>query len=263
MLRKMLLLSAMLLLGGCANGYKQFYQPVNAVVTAPRSGAVTANPSVDHIPNASPAVLANYERQGYMPIGYSSFNSGRPEPDANAIEQGRAVGADLVLIVNPQYTGTMMTSIPITTPTTSTAYSTGTATAYGPYGMVNAYGSGTTTTYGTQTTYMPLAIHRVNYGAVYLVKRHFLFGAIMRELNDAERQAIQSNKGAVVQLVVNGSSAFNADILPGDIITAADGQPILSMPDFSQYIGAHAGQSMTLDIIRGAQRIQKTVQLAQ
>src|SRR5690242_11140832 len=56
------------------------------------------------------------------------------------------VGADLVVILNPRCTGSTTSSVPITTPSTSTSYSTGTATAFKPGGPATVFGSGMTTT---------------------------------------------------------------------------------------------------------------------
>jgi len=56
------------------------------------------------------------------------FNSGRPESEDAAVRQGEEVGADLVLVLNPNYTGSVNSRVPITTPTTSTTYSNATAT---------------------------------------------------------------------------------------------------------------------------------------
>lgn len=264
-MRRILLLSLILVLGGCANSYQQFYQPspgpTPETIARLRTSPAPANPLVEHVPSFDLSEQEGYEKLGYGMIGYSFFNSGQRQSESNAIEQGRTVGADLVVIVNPRYTGTETASVAITTPTTSTSYSSGTAMAYGPYGTVNAFGSGVTSTYGTQTNYMPIVIHREDYGAVYLVKRHFVLGTIMRDLNDGERKSLQTNKGVVVSVVVNNTPAFNADILTGDIITELDGQIVTDSHEFSSFVGSHAGRMVTLSILRGTQRLEKSIQL--
>ena len=62
---------------------------------------------------------------------------------------------------------------------------------------MTAYGNSTTTTYGTQTTYMPTTIHRFDCGAMYLYKRHVIFGANYCDPTDDEHRALQSNKGRI------------------------------------------------------------------
>jgi hypothetical protein len=255
-------------LTACASGYSQFYQPVQGatpqLIAATRLAPPPAVPTVERAAppgSDSSSLMDAYAKRGYVIIGSSSFNTGRPESEDSAVRQGAKVGADLVLILNPRYTGSTTSAVPITVPTTSTSYSSGTATAYGRGGAVTAYGSGTTTTYGTATTMMPITVNRSDYGAVYFIKRKWGFGALWRDLSDAERQELQSNRGVVIRLVVDGTPAFLADFLPGDIILAVDGQPVLGQESASDLLRARAGQRATLSIYRRGTRLEKPVQL--
>lgn len=255
------------LLCGCASGYATFYRSAAGVTpdTVAKSRAAPAPkiPALERAGGAPADVIAAYARRGYALIGYSSFNSGRRESDHAAVSQGADVGADLVVVVDPKYTGSVSTTVPITTPTATTSYTTGSATAYGPGGPVTAYGNATTTTYGSQTTYLPLTIQRFDYGALYLYKRHWVFGALFRDLNDEERRALQSNKGACVTTLVEGSPAFIADILPGDIIAAVDGQPVLGQRGFTDLLVEKRGRTVQMTIVRGGQTMTKPVSLAE
>lgn len=259
-------LPLLLLLVGCVSGYKQFYTSAPSAtleaVAAQRASPPPATPTVERAQPTEPQViLDSYAKRGYVMIGRSLFNSGRPESENSAVQQAKVVGADLVLILNPQYTGSITSAVPITTPTTTTSYSSGSATAYGRGGPVTAYGSGTTTTYGTTTNYVPMTVHRSDYGAVFFVKQRFSLGAFTRDLNDNERQELQSNKGAAIKLVVDGTPAFNSDILVGDIITALDGVPITGAQHFSTLLGEKKGQMVSVSINRRGQRFEKSVQL--
>jgi hypothetical protein len=258
------------LLTACASGYSQFYQPARGVtpesIATTRSAPPTATPLVERAaPPGSGSdtamFLDAYMKRGYVLIGSAMFNSGRSESEEAAVRQGVKVGADLVVILNPRYTGSTTTAVPLTVPTTTTSYSSGTATAYGPSGVVNAYGSGTTTTYGTSTTMIPVTVNRSDYGAGYFVKRKWSFGAMWRDLNDAERQALESNKGVYVRLVVDNSPAYATDILPGDIILAVDGEPVLNQQSASDLMRLRAGRSIKLSLYRRGARLEKTVQL--
>jgi hypothetical protein len=168
--------SLLLLLGGCASGYKEFYKPAQGA-TPEAIAAIRVNkaPAIPIIERAQPAdssvVLDAYGKRGYVMVGSSMFNSGKAVSEDEAVSQGKAVGADLVLIFNPKYTGSITSSVPLTTPTSTTTYSTGSATAYGAGGSVTAYGSGSSTTYGSQTTYVPMTVLRSDYGAVFFIKR--------------------------------------------------------------------------------------------
>ena len=171
-------------------------------------------------------------------------------------------GADLVLILNPNYTGSVTSAVPITIPTTSTTYSNATATAYGRGGSATAYGSGTSTTYGSTTNYIPLTTHRSDYGAVYFVKQRFALGAFFRDLNDGERQELQTNRGAVIRLIVDGTPAFNADLLVGDILVSIDGMPVPNTQGVGQLLTERNGRAVSLVVLRRGQKIEKTVQLS-
>lgn len=260
------LLVASCLLVGCASGYKEFYKPANGFtaerIAIQRASPAPNQPQVERArPGNADEILAAYAKHGYVMVGNSMFNSGRPESEDAAVLQGKEVGADLVLILNPNYTGSVTSSIPITTPTTSTTYSTGTATAYGRGGPVTAYGSGTSTTYGTTTNYIPMTVHRSDYGAIYFIKQKFSLGAFFRDLNDAERQELQTNRGAVARLIVDGTPAFNADLLVGDVFIAIDGAPIASSQALSEMVRERSGKAIVLSVLRRGQKIEKSIQL--
>jgi len=257
----------LLVLAGCASGYKQFYQPASGAtleaITARRPSPPPAIPIVERSRlGDTQTILDAYARRGYVMIGHAMFNSGRPESEDSAVRQAQEVGADLVLILNPKYTGSVTSTIPITTPTSTTSYSTGSATAYGPGGAVTAYGTGTTTTYGSTTNYVPFTVHRSDYGAVFFVKQRFGLGLFTRDLTDAERREFQSNKGAAVRSVVDGTPAFDADILVGDVITTVDGVVVSNAKTFNELLRERAGKRVSILIVRRGQYIEKSVQLS-
>ena len=253
-------------LAGCASGYREFYRPVNGFdaqrISELRVSPAPSQPQVERArPGNADQVLDAYAKRGYIMIGNSMFNSGRPESEESAVLQGKSVGADLVLILNPNYTGSVTSAIPITTPTTSTTYSTASATAYGRGGPVTAYGSGTSTTYGTTTNYVPLTINRSDYGAVYFIKQRFGLGAFFRDLNDSERQELQTNRGAVARLIVDGTPAFNADLLVGDVFVAIDGLSITNSQALSEFLRERRGRPVVLSLLRRGQKLEMSVQL--
>jgi PDZ domain len=253
-------------LAGCASGYKEFYSPNTGIdqqrIAALRAAPPPAQPLVERAsPGSFDEIINAYAKRGYGMIGSSNFNSGRDVSEDGAVLQGKSVGADLVLILNPKYTGSVTSSIPITTPTTSTTYSNSTATAYGSGGSVTAYGSGVSTTYGTSTNYIPMTVNRVDYGAIYFVKRKYGLGASFRDLNDTERQELQTNRGAVARLIVDGTPAFNADLLIGDVFTSIDGVSIVNTQTLGALLQERAGKAVTFSIMRRGQSIQKLIQL--
>ncbi|PRA51950.1 MULTISPECIES: PDZ domain-containing protein [Pseudomonas] len=255
-----------LVLSGCASNYKSFYIPVTGAtpeeIAKVRAVPAPTQPLVERMTfTDGKQIQSDYLKRGYIPIGSAMFNSGESESEDDAIEQGRLVGADLVLIFTPKYTGSVTSSVPLTMPTTNTSYSSGSATAYGAGGPVTAYGNSTTTTYGTNTTYIPVTVNRSDYGAAYFIKRRFSLGIFGRSLNDAERQALQTNQGYVVETIVDGSPAYLSDILPGDVIVLMAGEKVSTPEDVSRLIGIHDGQSIKLNIVRKDKSLEKSVAL--
>lgn len=264
--RALLFGSLLLMPTACASGYRQFYTPVEGItpelIARDREAPPPETPIVEHASRSEEEkVVDAHLKRGFVPIGSSFFNSGRSESESAAICQGQDVCADLVVVFAPRYTGSTTSMVPITTPTTSTSYSTASATAYGSGGTVNAYGSGTTTTYGSRTTYMPMTVHRSDYGAIYFVRKRFAFGAFFRDLNDNERQDLQSNKGAEIRLIADGTPAFDADILPGDVLTSIDGSVVASAKDAQDLLHEKQGRLVTLSLVRKGTKIEKAVQL--
>lgn len=261
----MMLLAISLFLAGCASGYQQFYKPASsAVLERLATQRVSPAPAAPYIersqPGNSQAILESYMKRGYIMIGHSAFNAGREESEDSAVRQGKNVGADLVLILSPKYTGSVTTSVPIITPTTSTSYTNGSATAYGAGRTVTAYGNSTTTTVANTTNYIPITINRSDYGAVYFVKQRFSVGVFTRNLSDSERQEFQTNKGAIVTIIVDGTPAFDADLLAGDRITSVDGQDISDSTNFNALLRERLGRKVSLTILRRGQLIEKSIQ---
>lgn len=252
--------------GGCANGYKEYYRPAQGAtpekIAQVRSGPPPATPVVERAPGGdSKVILDSYGKRGYAMIGSAIFKSEQSQPEEVAIKQAKEVQADLVLILNPRFAGTVTRNIPITVPTTSTTYSSGTATAYGPGGTVNAFGSGVSTTYGSATSVIPVTLNVSDYGAVFFIKRRVVFGAETRPLSDQERQDLQTNKGAMIVFIIDGSPAFEADILAGDIVITVDGNPVAGSDALSKMIVEKSGKLVSFGILRRGKNLDKSVRL--
>ena len=65
----------------------------------------------------------------------------------------------------------------------------------------------------------------------------------------------------MVRLIVDGSPAFNADLLIGDVVTAVDGVAIANAQGFNELLREREGKQVALSIVRRGQRLEKTVQL--
>lgn len=255
-----------ILLTGCASGYQEYYKPMTgATADSIREARLAPPPLVPAVERAAKndAALVNvYLKRGYVPIGHSAFSSGRSVSENDAIQQAKTVGADLVLIFDPKFVSSTTTNIPITIPTATTSYTSGTATVYGAKGATTALANATTTTYGSTTNYVPITVNRSNYGAIYFIKQRFTLGVFTRDLTDSERQALQSNKGVVISTVVDGSPAFEADLLVGDIITLIDGQPVSTVANFGTVSRKlEKGKTVSVSFVRAGQTMEKHITL--
>ncbi len=228
--RQMVLLaihfSVVALLSGCfANPYAQYYSPApNVPDFTDKAAQVEARYGSDPTSDA----LSLYE-DGFRPIGESVFYG----PDSGlslAKSQARKIGAAKV-VVYKRFRDTVTTSVPMTTPTHSTTYSYGSATAIGPYGSTSVYGSGTSHTYGTQTQYVPMAIDRFDHHAIYW--RRFDadgIGVVCFE------NTIADDNGLRIDAVVKGSAAYQAGLRSGDIVVRADGKAIKSVRELQSIL---------------------------
>lgn len=242
-----------LAIAGCANGYAEFYQTLpSAAVAQPTPGI---EPSVRASTGDATKDADSMYAEGYIAIGYSSFN-GPAQGLRGALEQGKKVGATYV-VVSAQYAYTVSGAMPITTPTAQTSYTTGTVNAYGSGGYASGNYSGTTTTYGSQTAYVPYSIPRYDQAAVYFapLPRTGL-GAWLRLPTDGEARALGTARARIVRSVRRGSPAYNADLLPGDVIRAVDGQPF-DEATVRQEI--QSGQALHLSIDREGKPVEIAV----
>jgi hypothetical protein len=266
-----LYLAILLMIAGCAsiypgNGYEMHYRTADGVtaesIAKHRVAPAPTTPLVERSVGGTPDdILKAYGKRSFQMIGSSMFNSGRNESDSGAIKQAQAIGADLVLILEPSYAGSKTSTVPIFTPSNTTSYTTGSATAYGPAGSVTAYGNATTTTQKNTTTFVPVTVDRYDYGAVYFIKRKLSLGTRTRDLNDIERQELGTNQGVVVFQVVDNTPAFFADILIGDVIAEIDGVAVPNSERYGAMIEERKGLLASFTLIRKGQKIIKNVQL--
>jgi hypothetical protein len=254
------IIAACVLLTGCAAPYKDFY--TGASSSAEVRGVIPHQgpPSVIKTANIKESVKA-LERKGFVAFGESSFvGPGDGASDRDLAEFGVKLGAEVALL-QVDYVGSTTSSVPLTLPSSTTSHSTGNATAFGSGGVVNAYGSSTTTTYGTTTTYIPVTVHRSSYLAVYLAKRKWRLGLHTSTLNDAARRAVERNGGLMVDLVVDDTAAFRANILAGDILLSVGGTQIWSDEQFSTAIDATPAGDVVFQVWRGGKIIDVHVDL--
>jgi C-terminal processing protease CtpA/Prc len=217
-------------LTGCAtNGFEKFY------TSTPGSETVRSNPAFEKptgelkvfIYSADPKhdnEIAN--EAGYVMIGSSSFYGPQKIMTKEQLrEQAKNVGASMV-IIQSKYKDTTSGAIPVA--------------------FANQYSA--------TATAIPYQVSRNDTVATFWVHRdvsQMHLGAFYGPLPDDLRAKLQRNTGLVVRAVVSGSPAFNANVLRGDIILKISGEDVIDGPSFQKQIERMAGQTVSLDILRG------------
>ena len=204
--------------------------------------------------------IHNLLRKNFCAIGESAFRSAGETTEDMLRAQAKNVGADVVLY-RVDYLGSEQSARPVLQylpGQTYTTTSSGSANAnvYGSggyaFGTGNYYGTTTTTTPGTfYTQVVPVTLHHYNYDALYFRRlRPLLLGLLVGPLSDELRAKLQRNTGAIVQVVVEDSPAFRANILEGDLITKIAGEEIASPQEFNTSILKHIGQRTEFEVWR-------------
>ena len=73
---------------------------------------------------------------------------------------------------------------------------------------------------------------------------------------------LQTNKGICVTAIVDGSPAYDSDVLIGDVIVAMNGEAASGVERFMELIQVNRGKAARIDVIRGSERITKSVLIA-
>ena len=194
-------------------------------------------------------------RRGFAPIGYTSFNTSNSKT-GDAVKLAKKLKARY-LTVGTSFAGSTTATLPISTPTTSTTYTRGTASATGTGGYASGTYSGTSTTYGSQTSYIPYTINRFDKGAVYFKEAPKNgVGILFYELSPEQIAQLETRRAIVVGAIRDGSPAYLADMLPGDIITIVNGQPA----DVANWRAAiHSSAEVTVKFMRNGTFREKAI----
>lgn len=257
-----LLLSVVLVfaLGGCANPVAQFYQGMTDVRSHPRYDARETGVRI-HTSDNLPRDERELFRRGYARIGQASFNaSDSAVSEAHVREQAAVVGAHVVLVASRQ-SHTAAGAMPVAIPTTSTAYSTGMATATGRTGTATAYGSGITTTRGSQMVMVPYSVRHLDFGIVFFAKQKQRVGVLLGQIDDETRRRLETNAGVRVEAVAEGSPAFDANVLPGDILLSIAGEPVSSLDGYLSIVKKYERKQVPFNFDRDGKRIDKQIEI--
>lgn len=246
-------------LGGCANGYKRFYSDQSLRFSDIGYERSAGAPQLISLSKDPWETIGQMWTEGYAVVGQAAFEGQRARANG-ALNQAKAVGAAYVA-VSSEYQSTRSGSIPITTPTTTTAHSSGNVSGYAGRPYSGSY-SGTTTVYGTQTTYVPYSVDHYNQAAIFFspLQRRGT-GLLVVEMSDSKKREVGTNRGVEVRAVRRGSPAYQADVLPGDVLLSVNGNSIDGLAAGTAAFRESFGSTAKVVLARGDQRITKDIVL--
>jgi hypothetical protein len=184
-----------------------------------------------------------------------------------------------MVLLGTKYLDTVSQDVPYTTytpgPTTTVTTLNSadwTASIYGTGGYARGSGDATGLSVsrisgpGTyNTNWFRYSYSRYRYTALFFKRldtSQMRLGALLVSVQPEQREVLKTNAGCMAMVVYEGTPAFAADIMDGDILLAIDGAPLLG-PDHVQEIIAQkdAGAAIRVDVRRNGQTSQKTVTL--
>ncbi len=229
-------------LTGCAgNPFSSFYQPYNI----PQDRLIKSTSKPELILGSD---LKNdrykLNSKGYTEIGSSAFNGANVNMD-HALDQAEKLGADLVYCYC-NYTDTESGTVPLITPNNQTVIA----------------GGGVATVYGNKLTPISYSVRRYDYIATYWVKAKMpILGVNIMAITTDVKRKIGSNKGLIVTAVREGSPAYIADIIDGDVIVKINDTVISSGKSLQDALLSNAGEEVKISLWRGDKKIQIPVVL--
>jgi len=264
------------LTAGCQNPYDKFF--TSTIPPELNRGLLPHTGETQFSSVSATEIKSSIEtlvRRGYVVVGYVKFEAKAGDYTSSLRAKAQEVQADIVLM-SSAYARTrsgvsrVLDNNPLQD---STTYSSGQVHSrnYGLGGYVQPSGtfsgnnmpqspmSSTASPGSFSADYVPYSVQINDYSAYFLRKFHYLIGAPLSLLSDEQGRALQRKTGLVVNIVVDGTPAYAAHILPGDILLTIDGEDIVSAEMLNERALAKAGQVVRLGILRDG--INKDIEL--
>ena len=217
---------------GCTNPFSQYFEYNPQMKNAHHT---SENPNLEKA-QGSPTIYGTNDlksdvkkifRKGYVLVGQSSFNGANINFNG-AKDQAQKIGASIVLIAT-NYTNTASGAIPFFMPNPPQTFNMQhSGTVYGPggYGTYAGSTSGQVSG-GYQTHWMPYSVQRYDCIALYFAKaKKKRVGIFVSMVPDEIRAQIGKNQGLYVQVVVEESPAYYANVLEGDVLLELNGEKL-------------------------------------
>jgi membrane-associated protease RseP (regulator of RpoE activity) len=246
------------------NPFSRFYQSALDTQRGPAFIGVElfeGQPTI--IEEASPdqSAIAMFEK-GYVDIGYANFFGPAFDLDL-AKAQARKVKAEVVTVAR-RYLGTAQGTMPFVVPNPATTTTTNYyGQVWGPRGVAPYSGTAYTTAPGGYSTYqIPYSVDKYEYYSRFWLKsRTRLLGVWGVDLTQESQRVLERNKGVFVIAVAKNSPAFEANVLPGDVIIKMDGKEVVDGKHFNEMVEMRAGQQAVLTVLRPGQEKDIPVKL--
>lgn len=236
-----ILLSASFLMTGCFNSYTGTYRSyvsADPLLAGGQVGAFSGTTSIV-ASTSSKDDSEKLVREGYVMLGESTFNDEYATASIyNLQEHALKIGADKVLYAD-HFIGTTSGVRAQEIPGES-------------YRVRDENGKKHWENGPSQIVYVPYTVSNYSHWASFWRKgAPPIFGVLYSDLPDAMRQTLQRNTGVLVTGVVEGSPAFLANILPGDVITHINARPISTTAEMDSLKTTFAGTYAQVELLRG------------
>ncbi len=205
-------------------------------------------------PPASPTLYRGVDFQGdelamlengFVLLGASVVERGGDDP-RQAVEQGRLIGAAAVIVYGRPFEA-----------------SAGQGIRMLPF-RPNLPGQVATAGIGEAMIAAPAQPTAAACSATYWGKvQPTVLGVLLRLLDRQEAKRWSRRTGAVVEAVVNCTSAQAANILRGDVLLAIDGKPVRDLAAMDSFIDSIAGKKVRVDLLRHGAPLSIEVQVSQ
>jgi hypothetical protein len=252
--------SCIVLLCGCqSNYYAQKYKDMKGPGAERFLLPHTAAAQVVRVEVADlPAETRKYEQRGYLAIGYSRFVADSDNYSAQLHAQADQVQADLVLsaITAAGYRNDVVAMDQA--PTMSNMSNSGgyLPPSGGKVAATPSLGSPSASD-NTSVASLSDSVPQSEYVAVFMRRHVVLLGANL----DDRRPPASPGAGMAIASIVAGSPAATAGLVPGDFITAVDGETFADLNAYKALIDARAGKLVHLSVVRGGAETTVDVQL--